>query len=146
MLKDIYWGLPGALQSVAASFRGRQLQSRRYGAETEELVSAALERDSWSEERWKAWQEERLARLLHHAATKVPYYRDHWAERRRRGDKASPEILQNWPLLGKQQLREKPEAFVADSADVRRMFDSETSGICSSKSNPKGADQSGSSS
>jgi phenylacetate-CoA ligase len=128
MLKDIYWGLPGALQSVAASFRGRQLQSRRYGAETEELVSAALERDSWSEERWKAWQEERLARLLHHAATKVPYYRDHWAERRRRGDKASPEILQNWPLLGKQQLREKPEAFVADDADVRKMFESETSG------------------
>ena len=128
MLKEFDWKLPGGLQSVAASFRGRQLQSRRDGPETEELVVAALERDTWNEDRWKPWQEERLARLLHHAATKVPYYRDYWAQRRRRGDQASSEILQNWPILGKQELRKHPEAFVADGADVRTMHLAETSG------------------
>ena len=57
---------------------------------------------------------ERLQLLLHHARH-VPYYRDHGRERRRRGDRASPEILENWPILVKQALRENPQAFVAEA-------------------------------
>lgn len=128
MLKELYVRLPPSLQSVAASLRGYQLQSRRYGPETERLVSEAHERESWDADRWRVWQEERLARLLHHAAQRVPYYRDHWSARRRQGDTSSWERLENWPILTKETLRQNPQAFVEDGVDVRRMHEGDTSG------------------
>jgi phenylacetate-coenzyme A ligase PaaK-like adenylate-forming protein len=124
----LYHHLPVPLRSVAASLRGLYLRSWRYGPETDRLVEEALERERWSPQRWKLWQEERLAYLLHRAATRVPYYRDQWAARRRRGERASWEYLENWPILEKQALRENPRAFVADDRDVRRMYYDHTAG------------------
>jgi len=128
VMASLYPMLPAPLQSLAASLHGYRLQSRRYGPETETLVEEALARDSWSAEQWARWQEDQLARLLHGAARRVPYYRDHWAERRRNGDRASAEVLSNWPILDKHTLRENPKAFLADGADPRRMHESQTSG------------------
>lgn len=108
--------------------RGRYLRGWRYGPETNRLVEEALERESWSRSRWDAWRQEQLAFVLHRAATTVPYYRDQWAARRRRGDRAAWECLENWPILDKEPLRANPTAFVADDCDVRRMFHEHTSG------------------
>jgi phenylacetate-CoA ligase len=91
-------------------------------------VAEALEREQWSSERWRSWQEEQIAILLHHAATRVPYYRDRWEERRRKGDRVSWEYLDNWPVLEKESLRENPLAFLADGRDRRRMYHLQTSG------------------
>src|SRR5919108_1156824 len=107
----LYHRLPAPTRSVAASLRGLYLRSWRYGPETERLVAEALEREQWSPERWKIWQEERLAYVLHRAATQVTYYREQWAARRRRGDRASWEYLENWPILEKEVVRETPRAF-----------------------------------
>src|SRR5688572_25966426 len=131
-MKDImlraYHHLPGSLRSVAASIRGLYLRSWRYGSETDRLVEEALERESWSPHQWKTWQEERLAYVLHRAATQVPYYREQWAARRRRGDKASWEYLENWPILEKNSVKDGPRTFVADDCNLRLMFREETSG------------------
>ena len=127
-LTSLYERVPAPVRSLMATARGWQLRRSRYGADTERLTAEALERDSWDEARWQAWREERLARLLHRAATRVPYYRAHWEERRRRGDTASFERLENWPILGKPPLREKAEAFLADDVDPRKMIVVETSG------------------
>jgi phenylacetate-CoA ligase len=124
----LYHRLPGCVRTTAASLRGYYLRSWRYGPETERLVAEALEREHWSPERWNGWQKERLSYLLHRAATQVPYYREQWTARRRRGDRASWEALQNWPVLEKETLRENPAAFVADDCDVRQMFHEHTSG------------------
>jgi phenylacetate-CoA ligase len=124
----LYRHMPSPLRFVAASLRGFYLRSWRYGPETARLVREAIEREHWSLERWKTWQEERLAYVLHRAATQVPYYRDQWAKRRRWGDKASWECLENWPILEKESLRAHPTAFVAEDCDVRRMFHEHTSG------------------
>jgi phenylacetate-CoA ligase len=123
---DLYRRLPAPFQSAAAGLRGFQLQRRRYGPETEALVEEALERDSWDAARWKAYRDERLAFVLHHAATRVPYYREQWARRRREGDRASFEVLANWPILTKDALRETPQAFVAE--DAERQYETSTSG------------------
>ena len=48
--------------------------------------------------------------MLHRAATRVPYYRDYWTERRRGGDTASWEVLENWPILNKEILRQNARA------------------------------------
>jgi phenylacetate-CoA ligase len=127
VLKDLFASLPPSLKTVVASLHGYRLQALRYGRETEVLVGEALERDTWSADRWKRGREERLALLLHHAATKVPYYREQWARRRRAGDRASWELLENWPILPKQALRDDPRAFLADGRSGR-LFESSTSG------------------
>ena len=128
LLLHFYHRLPTSLRSVAATLRGYHLRSWYYGPESERLVAEALDREQWSDERWKSWQEERLAFVLHRAATRVPYYRAQWEARRRHGDKASWEVLQNWPILEKEALRENPRSFIADDCDVRRMFHDHTSG------------------
>ena len=125
---SLYHQMPAWMRDVAASARGWQLERWRYGAETERLVEEALERESWTAERWKEWQEERLARLLDRAARQVPYYRAMWAERRVRGDAGGWERLENWPVLDKEQVRRQPEAFLAEDCDPGRMLETHTSG------------------
>jgi phenylacetate-CoA ligase len=120
--------LPVQARSAAATLRGMYLRSWRYGADTEALVAAAQERETWPAERWREWQEERLAELLHRAVTKVPYYRERWAERRRRGDRASWERLESWPVLEKEEVRRHPRAFVAEDVPERDLFPEHTSG------------------
>ncbi len=124
----LYHALPYPLKVLAASARGYHLRGWRYGADHEQLVEAALERESWPPERWQTWQEERLAYVLHRAATRVPYYRRMWAKRRRKGQRASWEYLENWPVLEKEPLRAHPRAFLADDCHPRAMFHEHTSG------------------
>jgi phenylacetate-CoA ligase len=127
-LLRIYGALPTPLRSIAASARGLQLRTWRYGRDTERLVQDAIGRERWSAEQWKRWTDERTAFLLHRAATRVPYYREQWARRRRAGDRSSWEQLENWPILDKAPLRTEPRAFVAEDCDIRRMFPERTSG------------------
>lgn len=116
------------MRSVAATMRGATLRHWRYGPETDQLVADAMARESWTPVQWRQWREDRLARLLHRAATRVPYYRDLWSERRRHGDRRPWECLANWPVLSKHTLRSQPLRFVADDCRVSEMFREHTSG------------------
>jgi phenylacetate-CoA ligase len=127
-LMQLYRRLPAGSRSLPASLWGLYLRSWRYGPETDRLVEAALERESWSAQQWKSWREERLAGLLHRAATQVPYYRAVWRKRRQSGDHRSWERLEHWPLLDKDAVRTDPRAFLADDASPRAMFCEQTSG------------------
>ena len=122
----LYHRLPAGMRSAVASARGYQLRSWRYGPETEDLVAQALERDHWEAARWRAYEQQRLAKILHRAATQVPFYRQYW--RRTGGHASSWERLENWPILEKESLRRQPEAFLADNAGVRRLLAIQTSG------------------
>src|SRR4051812_20543553 len=124
----LYNRLPSFVRSFAATARGYYLRAWRFGPETEKLVAEALTRETWSAAQWEAYRQQQLAVLLRRAATRVPYYRDHWAERRRKGDHASWEVLENWPLLEKEQVRAAPQAFVADDVDLRHLYHYHTSG------------------
>jgi phenylacetate-CoA ligase len=124
----VYHWLPPPARSVAATLQGLHLRWWRYGRGSEGLMREARDRESWSVEQWNAWQQERLAFILHRAATRVPHYRDQWSARRRRGDRASWELLEHWPVLEKEAVRQNPRAFVADDCSPRRMFHLRTSG------------------
>lgn len=128
LVLDLYHQAPAPLKSLVASARGYTLRHWRYGAQTEQLVAEAFERETWDAGQWRTWQEERLARLLHRAATRVPYYREAWSARRRAGDRASWDILANWPLLDKEPLRANPKLFVANDCNPGRMYHIHTSG------------------
>ena len=128
LLLKLYHHLPPPARSAAATLRGLYLRAWRYGAGSERLIEDALARESWSAAQWQAWRDERLAFVLNRAARCVPYYRAHWEARRRRGDTASWELLEHWPILEKDALRAHPEAFVADDCNIHRMFAEQTSG------------------
>jgi len=128
LVQQLYFRLPGPARSVAATMQGLYLRWWRYGPGSERLAEEALEREHWSAAQWDAWRQERHAFVLHRAATRVPYYRQQWEERRRRGDRASWEVLENWPILEKEPLRQNPRAFVADDRNVRHLFHLRTSG------------------
>lgn len=128
LLLACYHFMPTPLRSTVATMRGWYLRRWRYGATSQQLVAEALERDQWTAAQWRTWKEERLAYVLHRAATRVPYYREHWAARRRNGDGASPELLANWPLLEKDAVRANPRAFLVDDCDPDDMFHEHTSG------------------
>lgn len=92
------------------------------------MVEAALEREHWDEPQWEKWRADRLGYVLNRAATRVPFYRRAWAERRRRGDNSSWEYLENWEVLEKETVRARPLEFVADDCIPKRMFHDHTSG------------------
>jgi phenylacetate-CoA ligase len=127
-LLSLYHAMQPSLRSLAGSVRGYSLLSWRYGPETEKLVAEALERETWSPARWKKWQEERLGDILQRAATRVPYYREQWAERRRKGDETQWSRIENWPVLKKDALRPDPRAFLADGCRTWTMYPEHTSG------------------
>lgn len=127
-LMRMYYRLPNPARTVVASAAGWYLRQWRYGSGTEALVVQALERDRWPAARWRSYQQERLSFVLSRAATRVPYYREYWAKRRRAGERASWEYLENWPILSKDRVRDNPRAFLADDCNPRRMFAEHTSG------------------
>jgi len=116
----LYHRLPYPLRVVAASARGYQLRRWRYGAATDRWVEEALAADRRSPAEWRRWQDQRLQELLEHAVRRVPWYRE-----RVRGDWTR---LENWPVVEKHELRRRPEAFLADGCDPRRMYRVRTSG------------------
>ncbi len=125
---NVYQRLPTSSRSVAASLRGYYLNWWRYDRQTERLVQEALERDSWTDGDWKAWQDNRLSYVLNRAATAVPYYRQVWDEGRENGDDPSWRRLGDWPVLEKQALRSRASDFIADDCSPCAMFHDHTSG------------------
>jgi phenylacetate-CoA ligase len=125
---EIYARLPYFLKTMSASMWGYYLRWWRYDMRTDLLVQEVLDRDSWTIDQWKKWQEEKLAFILYRASTSVPYYRDYWQKRRRSGDCASIEILKNWPVLIKSELRANPKAFLADDKKVWQLYEEHSSG------------------
>ncbi|MGH7648352.1 MAG: hypothetical protein ACREND_09570, partial [Gemmatimonadaceae bacterium] len=127
-LLTLYHRLPPPARAAAAGLRGYYLRRWRYGRDTDQLVDAAIARESWTDEQWRVWREERLASVLERAATRVPFYRDMWSARRGDGAGASWSVMDNWPILEKDAVRKAPDRFVADDCDRARMFLEHTSG------------------
>jgi phenylacetate-CoA ligase len=124
----LYYAAPPHLRGMLASFEGYRLRWQRYGGNAEERVASFLDHERMSVSERTRLQKEQLARTLHRAATRVPYYRNLWEERRRKGDSRSPALLADWPYLEKEDLRRSAREFVADDSHLSRMRHSLTSG------------------
>ena len=127
-LLKVYQHLPAVLRSAVATLRGYQLRSWRYGSETNRLIAESRVRETWTAAQWQTWREERLSLILRRAATQVPFYRDQWTERRRRGDQAAVEYLENWPILERESLRSAGAALVSEDCSTRSLVHDFTSG------------------
>src|SRR5690625_7211279 len=113
-LRMVHYGGPQPMRSVRPPGSGYRVRSRRYGKLTRELVNVAHQREQWSAQEWREWQEAKLYRLLDHAATRAPYYRQHWQERPAQGDLSSWPEAENWAGLRKDAGRGRPRGRTDD--------------------------------
>jgi phenylacetate-CoA ligase len=128
-LISLYHRLPPRLQSWAASIYGYRLRRLRYGPDTDAQVEEALALEYLPAEVWRRRQADDLAHTLRHALERVPYYREIWKERARRG--FDPTVLADWPILEKNDIRKNASAMIADDAPRSRLVAQHTSGTTS---------------
>jgi phenylacetate-CoA ligase len=118
VLRSAYLRLPYPLKVAAATAQGARLRWWRYGGGLEDRVAAVSERDRWSADRLRAWQDERLATVLA-AAAAVPWYRRWFTAHPDR----DPARLEDWPIVTKADVRAEQEAFVAPGGGRPRYTD-----------------------
>lgn len=122
----LYARLPVAGQQLAVSAYGLYWRRLRFGPGFEETLAGFRAREHWSAGEWRAQESNEVRALLSQAAAEVPYYRETWGERERKGVAAGR--LQELPLLSKEPVRANPEAFLRDSLRGRHLLRFHTSG------------------
>lgn len=93
----------------------------------QDYLNLLKERESWTVNEYRAWQKEAVREMLLYAATKVPYYRNWWKDRKQQ----NIADINQWPILEKETVRANPELFVSDDypiKDLKVMHTSGTSG------------------
>jgi phenylacetate-CoA ligase len=124
---QIYWRLPVFLQEIAVSIGARRTESLYFGPGYVEWRKQFNSWTSWSSADAAMWQAERLRYLIELAATRVPYYRDHWRNVLWKTVQ-SPADLYHLPCLEKQTIRQNERSFVADGLDPKSLRPEWTSG------------------
>jgi phenylacetate-CoA ligase len=124
----LVWAVP-ALGNLAASFQGWKFNRERYGNEYHRCIGEILTRDTWNLEQILRYQEENLQRLIKHAVTHVPYYRELF----RKVGLSPEEIktvsdLQKLPILEKSQVRDDPIKFVDERLNPKNLICDRTTG------------------
>jgi phenylacetate-CoA ligase len=112
LLKRIYSKLPIFLQHSAVSIFGLYWHWLRFSGSYQSHLKGYKQREVYSAEEWKTYQQKQLKQLLNICVQNVPNYRDHWADL----DKSSliNGNLVSLPLLEKDALRKNPQAFCRD--------------------------------
>jgi phenylacetate-CoA ligase len=112
MVRQFYSALPIALQHACATAQGAQYHYWRYGGIFREYLEALKRTEYLPADQMLTLQKAELDRLMRFASTHVPHYRKH--------DPAE--------LTTKDQVRERPEDFLADTCSRRALIPWQTSG------------------
>lgn len=88
-----------------------------------------LSSEKWSRERYEAYQDEQLKKIIRHAASHVPYYRNLFKKIKLDPARfAGRQDMYKIPLLDKQTLRTRQDDFIADNAEEYGIYWDSTSG------------------
>ena len=109
-LDALYGRLPVWAQHGAVTTYGLYWYWLRFGPGYHHYLKDYTDREGFSSEEWRAWQQRRLRGLLHSAATSVPYYQRMWTKDERSAALAGR--LEELPRLEKDPIRAEPEAFL----------------------------------
>jgi len=127
----LYGRLPVLLQNAACTLAGWQRSRSRFNRYFHRTLSAWQANLSGSVEPLHALQLERLSHILRIARERVPYYQEQSLEPLP-ADASLPEVLAALPVLPKEVVRERPEAFRAEGFRERSLLRGKTSGTTSS--------------
>jgi phenylacetate-CoA ligase len=108
--EGIYKRLPVLLQHAMVSAYGLYWNRLRFGIGYRHYVNDYVNRERFSPEEWRDWQQEILKKVLAIAAEEVPFYRKTWSSLEKAEARAGN--LNGLPLLDKESIRESPKAFL----------------------------------
>jgi phenylacetate-CoA ligase len=115
----VYMASPVWVQQVGINAFGWYWARRRLGPVFEEQLRGYIDRESWSQDRFTAFLQERLRSQVQTAFTQVPYYRQKFAVFGI-GEKDVSNLriddLARLPLTQKTSLRKDPMSFLTDAA------------------------------
>jgi phenylacetate-CoA ligase len=124
---ELYWRLPVLLQETALSLYGGHLDRVYYGPGYDEWRRGFKNWQTWSRAGAHEWQNRQLQSLVSLAATRVPYYREHW----RKLDWKSVRSAADLPILPrveKQSIRQNEKAFIVEGLNPKSLWMEKTSG------------------
>ncbi len=109
ILDKVYSYLPVGLQNVVISIFGYLWQKRRFGGVFNEKLKEFKEREFFTKEQWKDYQNRQLKQLLINAFDNVPLYTEKYSNAgfsRADLEKITIDTLHHLPLLEKNEVRE----------------------------------------
>jgi phenylacetate-CoA ligase len=121
-----YTHLPVAGQNLSISLYGLYWHWLRFGGNYPALERLYRQRNGYSAQDWKTYQEQEVRALLGLAVEHVPYYRSAWHADQQAAARAG--CLAELPLLEKQPIRDDPAAFINRCAPKWPHFTAYTSG------------------
>ncbi len=125
----LYERSPTWARSIASSLYGAVKHYRESPAGVQRYLDELRESQWWSRERLEALQQRRLRDVVEHAASRVPYYRNLFAEHGiAPSQMQSPDDLKRLPTLSKEAVRRNARSLIADGLDIRKIRSESTSG------------------
>lgn len=128
-----YHRFPAWLQNLGVTWYGFKIYRREYGEKFRRLLSEFEAHGTLTPDEMRAWQEERLRRLIRHAYDQVPYYRDLMQGRKLAPDDIRTlDDLAKLPILTADDIRKSGGRLVAGNVDPKRLHRGHTSGTTGS--------------
>ena len=124
---ELYWRLPVVLQETALSLYAGYLDRLYYGPGYPTALEAFTTLQAASASESLSWQSAGLRRIIRLAATRVPYYREHWRDRDWQAVQ-TPADLHLLPRLDKQAVRRHEKRFLVEGIDAKSLWLEKTSG------------------
>ncbi len=132
-LQEIYNRSPIQIQNVLFNFYGFYLQRTRFSKKFEMLLQWLEETEKWSNEEIKAYQKERLIKIIDHAYQYVPYYRKKMKEFKLvPNDFKKISDLQKLPILTKDIVKSDTNDFISTQYSKKKLKRGRTSGTTGS--------------
>ncbi len=133
LAKRLYNASPWYVQNAFVSAYGLVLMRRLTSPAVKRLLAYYLKTQWLTPEDMLELQAQKLRALIEHAYQNVPYYRQVFDKLHLKPDDIRvPDDLQKLPLLGKQEIRQNPDAFFARNVDRRKLNAMATSGTTGS--------------
>ncbi len=125
----MYWKSPFFVKNWLASIHSWRLDHQRHGLEFQCILDEIAIHDKWSTKQLLDYQQQQLTHLIHHAATKVPYYRKIFSERGLDPKTfTSLADLRKIPILEKEVIRKDPKSLLSEGLDIKKLLCMHTSG------------------
>jgi phenylacetate-CoA ligase len=128
-IERLYFASPVFLQNIVSSTYGYKLYRERYVGNHDRYLEELLTSQWYSEEEIERSVNDKLCKMIAHAMRNVEFYRKA-AEKEniRPEDIKGVTDLEKLPILNKEQIRQNPEAFLAEDIRKRDLISINTSG------------------
>ncbi len=127
--EKVYEMLPVTLQNAACWVYGRQEAGIRFAGDFQRRLEWLTESEKWTAGEIESYQNEMLCQLVRYTYANVPYYHELFIRHRLHPcDIRTVDDLKKLPILKKEDLRARPEAFISRKTHPKSLVRRTTSG------------------